>query len=201
MRKSKKIISVILSLVIIAMPCSVLFAKAQKKEVNINMKLLDSILNDRFWIIETLVNGDISQNPYSIVNTLSTNQNLMDEVLENYQNDAAFKALVDAMDVYSNKGQYLSGFTDNILSAFENWFGSTDSVDKIVASTDELKYESILNEVVKTDYTASWGDTLFEENMDLERLKQQAKILSKLNSYQTALKDIFRLYLYSCNKQ
>lgn len=192
--KNKKFISIILSITIIVTSCSVaFFAKAQKKEVNINMELLDSILNDRYWIIETLVSGDISNNPYAAINPSSTSQNLMDEVLENYQNDKAFKALVDAMDVYSNTGQYLSGFADDILSTFEGWFGSSDSADKIVASTDELKYESILNEIVKTDYTSSWGDTLFAENMDLEKLKQQSEILKKLDSYQTALKDVVGL--------
>lgn len=190
MRRDKKIISIILSIAIVITSCSVaFFAKAQKEEVNINIELLDSILNDRYWIIETLVSGDISNNPYSNINPSSTNQTLMDEVLENYQNDKAFKALVDAMDVYSNTGQYLSGFADDILSTFEGWFGSSDSADKIVASTGELKYESILNEIIKTDYTSSWGDTLFEENMDMEELKQQSKILKKIKSYQTVLKD------------
>lgn len=190
MKIRKKIIACVIAIAIAITSTGVsLFTYAFDKNVNINSALLDSILNDRYWIIETLVSGDISNNPYSNINPSSTNQTLMDEVLENYQNDKAFKALVDAMDVYSNPDQYFSGFADDILSTFEGWFGSADSADKIVASTAELKYESILNEIIKTDYTSSWGDTLFEENMDMEELKQQSKILKKIKSYQTVLKD------------
>lgn len=194
MKKNKNFISIILSITIVITSCSVAFiARAQKKDVNINIELLDSILNDRYWVIETLVSDDITNNPYAVINPSSTSQSLMDEVLENYQNDTAFKALVDAMDVYSNTGQYLSGFADNIVTTLEGWFGNMDSVDKVVASTDELKYESILNDIIKTDYTSSWGDTLFEENMDLENLKQRSEILKKIDSYQTALKDVVGL--------
>lgn len=190
MKIRKKIIACVIAIAIAITSTGVsLYTYAFDKNVNINSALLDSILNDRYWIIETLVSGDISNNPYSNINPSSTNQTLMDEVLENYQNDKAFKALVDAMDVYSNPDQYFSGFADDILSTFEGWFGSADSADKIVASTAELKYESILNEIIKTDYTSSWGDTLFEENMDMEELKQQSKILKKIKSYQTVLKD------------
>lgn len=190
MKIRKKIIACAIAIAIAITSTGVsLYTYAFDKNVNINSALLDSILNDRYWIIETLVSGDISNNPYSNINPSSTNQTLMDEVLENYQNDKAFKALVDAMDVYSNPDQYFSGFADDILSTFEGWFGSADSADKIVASTSELKYESILNEIIKTDYTSSWGDTLFEENMDMEELKQQSQILKKIKSYQTVLKD------------
>lgn len=191
--KIKKHISLFLSIVVVITSCSLAyFAKAQKS-ININSELLDSVLSDRYWVIETLVNGDISNNPYSYINPSSTSQNLLDEVLENYQNNAAFKELVDAMDVYSNTGQYVSGLSDDVLSQFESWFGSSDSVDKVIASTDELKYESILNDIIKTDYTSSWGDTLFDENMNLETLKQRSKVLKKLSVYQTSLKDIVGL--------
>lgn len=194
MRRVKKIISIILSIVIIITSCSVAFlAKAYKKEVNINIELLDSILNDRYWVIETLVSGDISNNPYSVIDTASTGENIMDEVLENYQNDEAFKTLVDAMEVYSNTGEKISGVAGSVIETITGWFGDSDAVDKAVASTDELKYESILNEVLKTDYSSSWGDTLFEENMDMECLKQRSEILKKLNKYQTTLKDIVGL--------
>ena len=190
-----KILPVVLSVVIALTPCAVaLLAKAQEKTINVSVELLDSLLRDRSWVIESIVSGDIQNNPYAIANPSSTAECLLDEVLENYKNNAAFKALVDAMDVYANTGQYLNGFTDDVLSTFEGWFGDSATANKIVASTDELKYESILNEVIKTDYTASWGDTLFEENMELENLKQRGKLLKKLNTYQTALKDAVGLY-------
>lgn len=192
--KNKRSLSVFMAFVIVVTSCCIgLFANAQDKHMDINKKMLDSILSDRYWIVETLADGNITNNPYAVVNPNVTSDTIMDEVLINYQNDKAFKTLVDAMEIYSNSGDYLSGLTDDVISVFENWFGDMDAVDDVVSSTAELKYESILNEVLKTDYTASWGDTLFEQNMDLENLKQKAEILNKLSSYQTALKDAFGL--------
>lgn len=197
MKIRKKIIACIIAIVIAITSTGIsLYTYASDKNVNINSALLDSILNDRYWVIETLVNGDISNNPYSAVNVYSANETIKDEVLYNYQTDAAFKALVDAMEIYANSGEYLSGFADDIITTFMSWFSTEDSdialseIDDIMASTEELKYESIINEVLKMDYTSSWGDSLFEENMDLESLQQQADVLKKLSAYQQGLKDI-----------
>lgn len=197
MKIRKKIIACVIAIAIAITSTGVsLYTYAFDKNVNINSALLDSILNDRYWVIETLVNGDISNNPYSVVNVYSTNETIKDEVLYNYQTDAAFKALVDAMEIYANSGEYLSGFADDIITTFMSWFSTEDSdvalseIDDIMASTEELKYESIINEVLKMDYTSSWGDSLFEENMDLESLQQQADVLKKLSDYQQGLKDI-----------
>lgn len=197
MKIRKKIIACVIAIAIAITSTGVsLYTYAFDKNVNINSALLDSILNDRYWVIETLVNGDISNNPYSAVNVYSANETIKDEVLYNYQTDAAFKALVDAMEIYANSGEYLSGFADDIITTFMSWFSTEDSdvalseIDDIMASTEELKYESIINEVLKMDYTSSWGDSLFEENMDLESLQQQADVLKKLSDYQQGLKDI-----------
>lgn len=182
----KKIVSILISISIIITSCSVAFYAKATNDVDVNVKLLESLLNDRKWVIETLEKGILDNNPYNIVNTSATSETLLDEVLQNYKNDAAFKTLVDAMDIYANKGDYMSGITDSVLDLFG---GNSDAANKVVASTDELKYESILNEVLKTDYYSSWGDTLFEENMNLEKLRQQSKMLKKLRTYQTVLKD------------
>lgn len=192
----KRIISVILTVVIIMTSCfAAFYAYAQSKVININVQLLDSLLNDRYWVIETLAGNNLSNNPYSVFGANYTGATMLDEVLENYQNDEAFSAVVDAMDIYANTGEYVSGFTDSVITTFMEWFGASDSegalssVNQIIASTDELKYESILNEVLLNDYTSSWGSTLFESDMELERLKQMSEVLSKLGAYQTALKD------------
>ena len=51
-----KILSVILSVVIALTPCAVaLLTKAQEKTINVNTELLDSLLRDRSWIIESIV--------------------------------------------------------------------------------------------------------------------------------------------------
>lgn len=89
-----KILSVILSVVIALTPCAVaLLTKAQEKTINVNTELLDSLLRDRSWIIESIVSGDIQNNPYAIANPSSTAECLLYEVLENYKNNADLKRL------------------------------------------------------------------------------------------------------------
>lgn len=196
----KRILAVVLSIVIVFSSCCVgLYVYAENKTIDVNKELLESLLNDRYWVIETLVENDISNNPYAEASKMMS-QTLTDEVLENYQTDAAFKALVDAMEIYANTGEYVSGFADSIVTTFMSWFASDTSegalgaVDDILASTAELKYESILNSVLQTDYTSSWNQTLYDENMDLEYMKQLGSLLKKLPAYQAVLKDAVGLH-------
>lgn len=195
-KKCVRYISVFLAVILAVVSCSIgFFTYAKNKTVDISKNILDSILEDRYWIIETLAEGNIENNPYAAVNTSATGETIMKEVLTNYQNDKAFKTLVDAMDTYANTGQKLVDVADDVLSVFDEWFGEGNTVDDLVASTDELKYESILNDVLQTDYTSSWGDTLFAQNMDLENLKQKANVFNKLSSYQKNLADYLNMSL------
>lgn len=196
----KRVLAGVLAVVLLISSCCVgLYAYAESQTIDVNKELLESLLNDRYWVIETLVDGDRSNNPYAEASMMPT-QTLMDEVLENYQTDEAFKALVDAMEIYANTGEYVSGFADSIVTTFMSWFASDTSegalgaVDDVLASTSELKYESILNDVLQTDYTSSWNQTLYEENMDLEYMKQLGSLLKKLPAYQTAIRDTVGIY-------
>lgn len=196
----KRILAIVLSIATLFSCCCVgLYAYAEKKTIEVNKELLESLLTDRYWVIETLANGDMTNNPYREAAVLP-NQTMMDDVLERYQTNAAFKALVAAMEVYANTGEYVSGFADDIIATFMDWFSLDDSegalavVDDVVSSTAELKYESILNDVIISDYTSSWGETLYEENMDLEYLKQLGSLFGKMSAYQTALKDTVGLH-------
>ncbi len=180
-----------MSIVISVTACCVgLFAYASDNSINVNSALLDSILNDRYWVVETLVAANKTNNPYP------SNSFMMNETLENYQENASFKALVDVMEHYGNADEYVQGLTDDALTALISALGVSDSngainkLDKLIGSTAELKYESIINEVLKTDYTSSWGDTLFNDNMRLETLQQRSKIIKKLSSWQKELSEI-----------
>lgn len=188
--KCKRGISLALVFVmIIAAFSAIVIVQAEENHVDVNRRILENVLSEKPWIVETLVDGRVSNNPYAVVNLAATSGTVFDEVLENYKNDKSFKALVDAMEVYANSGEYIGGFADDILTVLMQWFGNNESVDKAIASVAELKYESILNEAIKTDYTSTWGDTLLESNAVLEFFKQQANIYKKLGAYQKAIKD------------
>lgn len=198
-RNSKRCLSLLLAIVLFVTSCGVgFFVHAQDKKIEINKEILDSIFDERPWIIDTLVNGDISTNPYSEVNTSATGESIMHEVLTNYQNNKAFRTLVNALETYSNPEDFLENMVDeDVLADFTEWFGSDvqNAVGALLTSKNTLKYESIINEVLQTDYTASWGDTLFAQNVDLENLKQKAKIFNKLSTYQKTLSEFLNLSL------
>lgn len=65
--------------------CCRAFGKGSGKTINVSVELLDSLLRDRSWVIESIVSGDIQNNPYAIANPSSTAECLLDEVLENYK--------------------------------------------------------------------------------------------------------------------
>lgn len=197
---TKRILSIILSVVLIASCCYAGFhAYAENKTIDINKELLESLLNDRYWVIETLVEDDLSKNPYAEAGSLQ-GTTLSDEVLENYQENEVFKFVVNALDIYSEPGDYISDITDGLLTGLMNLFacdtseGVFGALDDLIASKDELRYESVLNAVLQSDYTSSWGQTLFEQNMELEHLKQLGSLLGKLSAYQTVLKDTVGLH-------
>lgn len=193
MRLKKRIFAVALSVVNVVFGCYAgFYAYAENETINLNKELLEIVINERPWIIDTLVYNDRTNNPYNAVVTFN-GQSMKDEVLENYKANDAYQMLIDAMALYADTGEYISGFTDDVISVFMSWFGDDTPegalkvADDLVKSTSELKYESILNDVLVADYKASWGETLQDSNMNLEYLRQQNELLKKLSIYQTRL--------------
>lgn len=180
-------------------------AFAEESATNIgertNMELLDAILQERPWVLETLLDGDVSNNPYAMIQTVGQSKEtlLMQYALNNCREHAGLAAVLSALEVYANSGEYVSDAGNNMVDFIKSYYGldSNDAamktLDDIVTSVDELKYESIFNELIKSNYTASWGETLLEEDSNLENLRQRSKVLKKVKAYQAALKDFIGL--------
>ena len=194
----KKVLSIMLSIIILfGSSYCWLYSYAKNSLMNYNKNLLESILSDRYWLIETLVDGNLNNNIYAATN--GQTGFMLNEVLENYQKDEAFKFLVDAMERYSNGDEYASGLTDSILSTLMELFGLSEidevgsNVDSLVKSVDELKYESIIKDVLVNDYTSSWGETYNEQNMQYEIMKQSAEICNNISNFSSSAADIIGL--------
>ena len=194
----KKVLSIMLSIIILfGSSYCWLYSYAKNSLMNYNKNLLESILSDRYWLIETLVDGNLNNNIYAATNGQTSF--MLNEVLENYQKDEAFKFLVDAMERYSNGDEYVSGLTDSILSTLMELFGLSEidevgsNVDSLVKSVDELKYESIIKDVLVNDYTSSWGETYNEQNMQYEIMKQSAEICNNISNFSNSAADIIGL--------
>ena len=105
----KKVLSIMLSIIILfGSSYCWLYSYAKNSLMNYNKNLLESILSDRYWLIETLVDGNLNNNIYAATN--GQTGFMLNEVLENYQKDEAFKFLVDAMERYSNVNDYTSSW-------------------------------------------------------------------------------------------
>lgn len=165
-----------------------------------NMELLNAILQERPWVLETLLEGDISNNPYAMMQTDQLNREtfLMPLVLKRSTENVGLAVILSALEVYSSKEDCFSDAGNNLIEMLEfikSCCGvETDEeameiANNVVASIEELKYEAIFNDIIKSDYTASWGETLLDEDSNLENLRQRSKALKKIKAYQTALKD------------
>lgn len=179
-------------------------AFAEESAANIgertNMELLDAILQERPWVLETLLDGDISNNPYAMIQNMEQSREtlLMPFVLKKSTENAGFATLLVALELYANKEDYFSDAGDRLLEMQElikSCYGvesnekAMEVAEDIVANVDELRYESVFNEIIKSNYTASWGESILDEDSNLENLRQRSKVLKKIKAYQTALKD------------
>ena len=201
----KKTISILLSLTMMltAVFCVDLSALADDilktassadKNIDVNKLMFESLLKDRNWVIDSLVDGDFSNNPYTELCAGASEETFLEDVLSNYENDEAFKVLVNAMQEYENLDSYATTWTEKTLAALANGLGIInddqllDYVDNTVKTAASIKYEDIINAVLCEDYTSSWGSTLFEDNSSVEEYRQMGKILKNLSGYQKALK-------------
>lgn len=191
----KRILAVFLAVLIVVSSCIVMiYAQQTEKSVDPNILMFENVLNNRKWIIESLIDGNFENNPFTNTIQHASEESMMTEVLTNYKTDKAFKYLVDTMDTVDNAGNYVGMKVEEVIAVFSYWLGLMDDeslityVDESIKSVKDLHYESILNDILQTDYTSSWGSTLFEANSTLEQYRQMADTLSKLSDYQKALK-------------
>lgn len=193
----KRPIAAITVLVVLVASCgTAMFAMPRQDKYDANKELLESLLKNRQWVIDTLVNGNTSNNPYIKNADIAKGKDsifLERELLDNYQKSKLFMGLVAIMEVYQNPKEYLAQLTETELNILADEFGTSELddlaelIDEWVKNIDELRYESILNDVLLSDYTSSYGETLFETDLKLETLRQRAEVYNKLSNYQTAL--------------
>lgn len=194
-KKHKKILAIILVLVTLIVSVSVGFVAFAGDDINVdsNKLMFESILQNRRWIIDTLVSGKRTNNPY-LVCSGATEESLIDDVLSSYENDKSVKILVDCLEGSGNLSQDITALAPELYLKLLNLLGvvSDDDLNSALAeyakSAANLKYEDIINAVLTEDYTSSWGTTLFEQDAEIEQIRQLNEILKKIGKYQKALK-------------
>lgn len=201
----KRLISIAIVLSIIASLLTFnMYSSAATSYVSPNMAILENILyGDRHFVLDTLIGTkfktDFSTNPHALVNFIGDENTMMDNVLSQYQNEdnpdynAAYKIAVDIMEKVYNGDDYVQGAADwvtsfaaDLLSIFSS--DAQTVMDDLTYSVSQLQYESILKEVLATDYTASDGTTLSTKEIELENLERLDKGLMNLKSFSNAFK-------------
>ena len=168
------------SLIILILIISSFFIQsfATNTESTPNTALLDAMLyGNRHWVIETLVDDSRVNNPMAIKQATSHNQSMAREALNTYRGidangqtvSSLYKSMIDIMEKIYSSDEYINGLVDeagNLLSWLAGWFTGKseveETIDDLTASTDELRYESLLKAIFSEKYTASDGTTLGE---------------------------------------
>ncbi len=194
----KKFLSIILCLCIVIGVVSVTLVSAQEP-ISPDVAILENILNgDRYFVIDTLIgtNGrpDLSTNPHALANYVASGGTMMYNALDAYQDkdnpnySAAYKAAVDIMEKVYNADDYTQGVADfvtefaaDLASIFST--NAENVISDLTYSTSELKYESILKEVLASDYTSSDGRKLSTAEVDLEYLEQLDRFAGELKTF------------------
>ena len=164
-----------------------------------NKALLDAMLyGDRHWVIETLVDDSRVNNPMAIKQATSNNQSMAREALNTYRGidangqtaSSLYKSMIDIMEKIYNRDEYIKGIVDeagNLVSWLAGWFSGKaeveQTIDDLTASTDELRYESLLKAIFSEKYTASDGTTLGESESTLVLVRQIKDAVSYMNKF------------------
>lgn len=188
--KRKKILSVFLSIVIVLISVSVSFhAFAGTDSDGINKLLYEKMLRNKPWIIDTLIRDDHRANPYAIAGLSETTPSVSADVMNNFSNNRAFGTLVLSYGFGEDAKDYLLAGLETLTVTELNLLGIMSDedllnyVDNYIKNGSELRYESVLDAVLTSDYTSSWGTTLLEESADLGHLseiKTDIKLISSI---------------------
>lgn len=202
----KRLISLGVCLCILTSLCTGYFATTSASattENNVNKNMLEAMLNNRSWVIDTLINDDYSTNPHAMVNDMANEKSMMATVLSQYGNkndpnySAAYKAVVDAIYAWHHAGDYAKDVADYATEwtadIFEFFGGSDNAVSALRRCADSSKtmqYDNILQEVLKADYTSSSGQTLKGSNSQLVQLRKIQDGVGMLKSFASASKNL-----------
>lgn len=203
MKKRLISIAVVLSIVASLLTFNI-YSSAATSYVSPNMAILENILyGDRQFVVDTLIGTnyktDFSTNPHALVNNIGDENAMMDNVLSQYRNEndpnykPSYKIAVDIMEKVYNGDDYVQHATDwvtsfaaDLLSIFSS--DAQTVMDDLTYSVGELQYESILKEVLATDYTSSDGTTLSTKEIELENLERLDKGLKNLKDFASFFK-------------
>lgn len=204
--KNRRFISLVLAVVMVVSVVSAgLLSSRANSYTDPSIVLLESMLNgDRKWVIDTIVEDNRSNNPYAGTYS-STKTSLMATALSQLENPddpnyrKTYTAMVNLLTTFYYEFTWdddlMAGvldLVDEILELFgdgENALGSF--LDDLKKTTEEQKFEAILQGVFTDTYTASWGESVNEQEASLKQLSEIAATLENLEALASYWSDLY----------
>lgn len=174
-------------------------ASAAEEDVTPNIYMLEALLNgDRQWVLNTLLEDSREDNPMAMLYGTSGQPSMAQKALNTYRlidvdskcTAAVYRLMVDVMEKVYNKDDYKNGLLDetgNVVSwavgIFPNSESLQETIDTLVTSTDELRYDRLLKSVFTASYQATNGDTGGTAENDIAMVRQIRSALAYLKTF------------------
>ncbi len=206
MKFSKKILAVIVSLCIVV--STIIFSRADTKSTP-SAVLLDSLLDDRSWVLDVIVNGDYTTHPYLTVQSFD---DYAEYTYTNFKNDDMLYTLMLATQFLYNGEGYLIDFLvkqplSMLLDIAEELALSVsddkkedsgfiaqliaDSADSLTKTTEEKYYDYILKGIFTSEYSSDSQPGLEDEETYLTDVRMYSSLIGDLKGLVDDYKDVY----------
>ena len=208
MQKFKKFVAFILVFSVII--SAVVFAQAEEKPTP-SAAIVDSLLSDRSWVIDVIVNGDYSTHPYLTVQSFD---DYAEHSYTNFKNNDMLYALMMATQfIYNGEGYLVDYLVKEPLSVLldmaeelavsipdeskedKNMVAQliADSADSLTQTTDEKYYDYILKGIFTTEYSSPSQLGLEDEESYLADVRMYSSLIGDLKGLVDDYKDVFSI--------
>ena len=204
----KKFLVVVLVLLITVSSTIIIFVAANNSLSTPKKDLLENMLNNRSWVLDILVDGDYSTNPYLECDDFSS---YSEPSYGRFKSSSVNSALLSIVDVMYNSGEILSDVLlakpiEELLE-LANYYGvivsdeNADNKEYIVTkitnflsslekTREEKYYDYILSGMFTAQYTSEVAMTLEQEESQLTELETLKDSYSGIKNIITIGKDI-----------
>ena len=206
MKIIKKAIAVILTMCVIISAC--VFARAEETPTP-SKAILDTLLSDRRWVLDVIVNGDYTTHPYL---TAQSFDDYAEYTYTNFKNDDMLYTLMLATQfLYNGEGYLIDYLLKQPLSMLldiaeelalsisddkkddPNFIAQliADSANSLTKTTDEKYYDYILKGIFTTEYSSPSQPNLEDEETYLADLRMYSSLIGDLKSFYDDYKDVY----------
>lgn len=200
----KRLLSLFLSITIVTGTFVFSSVQADTDVVSPNIAILEAILNgNRGYVIDTIINDDLSTNPHAKVNYISSEKSMMQTVLSQYSNTNdpnyswIYKLAVDTMIALCSVDDYTNDIANTVtelsadaLAELGGESAATSFLTDCVHSSKAIHYDNILQEVLSNDYKSSTGISISGSDSQLTNLRRIYDAVDGLNNLNSHIKNL-----------